>query len=482
MSGTIDFRRYFFDALSSKGKVAWNPAPFGALAHLVPEQLVGQQVLPVIESRLQMTTGRNHIGILSCAAAFVGFLFVTFQPWLALEHVLLFGSLNLRTLLSAFFDASLVGALADWFAVTALFRSPLGIRLPHTDILARNKDAIAEAVPRFLTSFVSEERIASELGGVDFAGKVVRLLEAGTSRDEINDFLRARLSALLANVTGPGGEPSAGFTEVVREVIAFAGERIDPAPAAGALLRWGQREGLIEKLIEGAAAALGAGIAENAESLADTITPIVKRNAGWQGIFVGRGTIERLLRGAQEELLKVRTDPGHGMRVLLTGRLLNLSTRLSGDTSDPAGARGRLRASFRRLVDDPSTATRAAGLLTAVLHRLREALQAEDGGFTQGVQRVEQVFTMQLESNAEFRASFNRGVAGLVSSLIARSGLIEGVTGYLAGLLKNTDEREFVGRVEDAVWNDLQYIRVNGAAVGGIVGIILVVFSSLVHR
>src|SRR5208283_2435921 len=95
--------------------------------------------------------------------------------------------------------------------------------------------------------------------------------------------------------------------------------------------------------------------------------------------------------------------------------------------------------------------------------------------------RVEEVFISQLRANAEFRSSFNRGVAGLVSSLIAKSGLIESVTGYLAGLLKNTDEREFVSRVEDAVWNDLQYIRVNGAVVGGIVGIVLALFSSLVH-
>ena len=81
-----------------------------------------------------------------------------------------------------------------------------------------------------------------------------------------------------------------------------------------------------------------------------------------------------------------------------------------------------------------------------------------------------------------FGAASIGGWPGWCPASIARSGLIEGVTGYLAGLLKNTDEREFVGRVEDAVWNDLQYIRVNGAVVGGIVGIILAVFSSLVHR
>src|SRR5208283_1690297 len=119
-----------------------------------------------------MIAGRNRIGIISLGGAFAGFLLVTFQPWLALDSVRIFPGLSLRGLLSAFFDASLVGALADWFAVTALFKRPLGIKLPHTDILARNKDVIAEAVPRFLTSFVSEERIAGQLGTIDFGAKV----------------------------------------------------------------------------------------------------------------------------------------------------------------------------------------------------------------------------------------------------------------------------------------------------------------------
>ena len=138
-------------------------------------------------------TRRNRIGLISLAIAAVGFLVVTFQPWIRLESVVVFRGLSLRSLLSAFFDASLVGALADWFAVTALFRSPLGIPLPHTDILARNQEAVAEAVPRFLSSFVREETIAGELAAVDFAGNVERLLADPGSRGELNELVRSRL-------------------------------------------------------------------------------------------------------------------------------------------------------------------------------------------------------------------------------------------------------------------------------------------------
>ena len=249
-----------------------------------------------------------------------------------------------------------------------------------------------------------------------------------------------------------------------------------------ALIRWGQRDGVAERLIEGAAEALRAGIAGNVETLADTLTPLVKRNAGWQGIFVGRGTVERLLRGAQEELERMKAHPAHDLRVLL-------ARRLEGPCRP--GFRGRRRiptlsanASVRRSERSSKTPRLPCGpprLLAAALDRLRAAVQAESSGFVQGVERVEEVFISQLRANEEFRGSFNRGVPASFRASSPRSGLIEGVTGYLAGLLKNTDEREFVGRIEDAVWNDLQYIRVNGAVVGGIVGILLAVFSSLVH-
>jgi len=150
-----------------------------------------------------MTKRRNRIGVLSLGVAAVGFLFVTLQPWIPLDRLILFSGLSLKRLLAAFFDASLVGALADWFAVSALFTNPLGVKLPHTDILAKNKDSIAEAVPRFLAGFLNEEKIATELAGLDFSAKVAELLGRPEIREELGGFLRERLLGLLA----VGGSP-----------------------------------------------------------------------------------------------------------------------------------------------------------------------------------------------------------------------------------------------------------------------------------
>ena len=159
-----------------------------------------------------MTKKRNRIGAISLTIAAVGFLLVSFQPWLRLDSVILFSGLTLKHLLAAFFDAALVGSLADWFAVSALFRDPLGIRLPHTNILAKNKDAIAEAVPRFITLFVSDDRIAVELKRLDFAAKIEEALSGGGLRAELHEFLSSRASAFLrgyAGGEGPGPKASA---------------------------------------------------------------------------------------------------------------------------------------------------------------------------------------------------------------------------------------------------------------------------------
>jgi uncharacterized membrane-anchored protein YjiN (DUF445 family) len=426
-----------------------------------------------------MRNGRNRIGAISLVGALVGFLLVTFQPWLPLDHVILYRALSLKGLLGAFFDASLVGALADWFAVSALFTNPLGIPLPHTNILAKNKDGIAEAVPRFLTSFVSEEKISVELARVDFAAKVLAFLAQPQARSEMHNFLRGRLATLLSAATMPEGTRSEGIRTFTRELFAFAGESFDPAAAAASTLRWARAEGVEERLIESGAEALRLGIGKNLVRLAATITPILKRNAGWQGLFVGQGTIERLLLGVQDELARVRANPAHELRRMLAEALGGLAARLAGDQPDPADQRGRVRAAVRALLADDGVQEHAARLIAGLLSRLGSDVAGGDSRFFAGLERAEIALAGHLERTPSYRDGFNRGVASLIAGAIAKSNLIEGMTGYLATLLKSTEEKDFVRRVEGAVWNDLQYIRVNGAVVGGLVGLLLALLGGL---
>ncbi len=426
-----------------------------------------------------MNKPRNRIGVLSLGAAAVGFLFVTLQPWIPLDRLILFGGLSLKRLLASFFDASLVGALADWFAVTALFTNPLGVKLPHTDILAKNKDSIAEAVPRFLAGFLSAEKISTELSRVDFGAKVAELLGRPAIREELHGFLRDRIVPLLPDGSPPqeGGENR--FSALVDRIFSFLAEKTDPAALLIRLMQWALRENLQERVIAGAAELLRSAIEGSRDRLVSILTPMIKRNSGWQGLFVGRRVVERLIDGIKEELVRVREKPDHELRRLLSSSFASYVERLAGDSSGPSGERDRLGRKIREVLSDGSIRSTSARLLAAILERLRSDLLRPDSLTLQLIERIEQELHARLTEDEELRLRFNREIVGLISTFIARSRLVDGVSGYIASLLRATDEREFVNRIEDAVWNDLQYIRVNGAAVGGLVGLVLAIVSAL---
>ncbi len=435
-----------------------------------------------------MRAGRNRIGAVSLAIAAGGFLAVLFQPWIPLDRLPIVGPLSLEGLLLALFEAALVGAVADWFAVTALFRNPLGIPLPHTDILARKKDTVAEAVPRFLTSFMNDERIASELFRLDFAAKLDEAFSREGVRETFHDFLRLRLAGFLSKAGSapqaaelPGGRPG-GAPGIVADLCAFAAEKLDLASAFASLLRWTRREGFDDRLIGAGSELLRTEMGKNRFRIAAAITPLVRRNAGWQGLFIGKGTIEGLLRGIEDELAELRSDRRHELRLYLSGALETYAARLAGELSDSSGARGRFADAARGILADEGFRSGLSDFVTGILRDLGSDLASPDSRFIEAMGRLEDGVLAQVRGDPAFRERFNLGVAGIASGIVVRSHLVEALTGYIISMLKDTDPRYFVQRVEDAVWNDLQYIRVNGAVVGGLVGMLLALFTAALRR
>lgn len=425
-----------------------------------------------------MNTPRNRIGSFFLLGALAGFLFFSFQPWLPLAAIQLLPGLSLKRLILAFFEASLVGALADWFAVSALFRDPLGLRLPHTNILAKNKDTIAEAVPRFLSGFVSYESIGTEIAGIDFSEKLEKMLAGGELRGEFHDYLRSRLSEFLASYGTASGSRFDSLASFIRDLCAFAAEKVDPAPGAAELLRWARREAFDERLIEGAAELIRSEMGRNRLRLAAAITPLVKRSAGWKGLFINQGNMEELLLGIEEELASLQSDRGNELRLFLVSSLERLAENLAGEEPNPD--RDRLAAGFRDALMDPGFQKGLASFVADLLSRLGLDIGDESSRFISGLERVEDGILLQLEKDPGLRQRFNAGAASIISGFIVRTRLIEELADYFVSLLKQTEAKVFVDKIEESVWNDLQYIRVNGAVVGGLVGLVLSLLSAFI--
>lgn len=421
---------------------------------------------------------RNVVGGASLVAAIAGFLAVELQPWLPLEAVALFGGLSLKGLLEAFFEASLAGAFADWFAVSALFKDPLGIPLPHTDILAKNKDSIADAVPRFLTGFVGSAAIADELRKIDFASKAAEALSSGGAREELHSFLRQRAAELPAAYGGADESKTASLRRFTDDLLGFLAERVDAPAELSSLLAWARKEGFDERAIEAIAEYARVEMGRNRVRLVSIITPLVKRNAGWQGLFIGSGTVERFIAGMQDELSEVKADKANEFRRFILASISSYAAKLAPGVPGGGEDRGRLAKAFREALSDEGFRRGFADFAAQVLSRAGEDLSGADGLFIPALERAEDAIAARLAGDEAFRVRFNSMVASLVVGVIERGKVVEGVTEYLAGLLRSTDERVFVKRIEESVWNDLQYIRLNGAVVGGMVGLAIAVLKA----
>jgi uncharacterized membrane-anchored protein YjiN (DUF445 family) len=413
---------------------------------------------------------RNRLGTLSLIGAALGFGLANFVPWPLIGSLSVLPGLSLRALLVAFFDASLVGAFADWFAVTALFRHPLGLRLPHTNVIARNKDSVAEAVPRFLTGFVSTDAIGRELAGIDFAALLEQAIRASGQREELHRFLRSRLGT-LAGAEATRREAD----ELVRGLLGLLAGEVDLAEAGATVVGWARGSRFTERLIEGGASLVLAEMDRHHDDLVLYLTRKLKRSAGWQAIFIGQGTSEKILAAIAGELDGLRSDPAHEIRRFLFAALDSWAMRLRR----PGPDREKFESLVRGALANPDFVDQSIRFAQELLLRMGEDLQRPDSRFVGTLERLEDQVLARIGSDPDFRAAFNRGLAGILADLIDRSRLVGTMAGYLAVQMKRTDTAAFVRQVEGAVWNDLQYIRVNGAVVGGLAGLALALLQAL---
>jgi Predicted membrane protein len=414
---------------------------------------------------------KNRLGSISLCAAITGFLVIELQPWLALDSVVVFGSLTMKRLFEAFFEASMAGAFADWFAVSALFRDPLGVHLPHTNILAKNKDSIADAIPNFLKGFLSVDAMAAEFRKMDFAAKVSEALGSGGARDELHAFLKLRAASLLASYGGRDEEKAAALRRFTGEALDFAAARVDAPSELAGILAWARSGGYDERAFESLADYARTEIGRNRNKIVALVTPLVKRSAGWKGLFINAGTIDGFVAGIEEELADMRSDRRNETRRFILSSVADYAAKLGQGA--PTSERDKLEAAFREAIADQGFRDGFATFAQGILARLGEDMGSDSGAFLPELGRIEDGAAAKLASDEELRAKFNGIAASLAVTVIERGRFVEGASEYVASLLRATDEKYFVSKIEESVWGDLQYIRLNGAVVGGLVGLVI---------
>ena len=366
-------------------------------------------------------------------------------------------------------EAGIVGGLADWFAVTALFRRPLGLPIPHTALIPANWELMAARVGTMVGSRVlTKEYVAQEIARVDVASLIARGAERLSSRDL--DLATRELARWLAAEMSPKAASDA--VTRLRDLL------LDRplAPALAAALQMVHRHGWDQRVV----AALAGALAEALErptfratvgELVDDLLARYRERMGvyprfWIGVASMLGLIdrERVLSALGAGLRQVAQEPDHPVRQRLMEAMAELPGRLRTD----GRLAERIEGAKRELLATP-IATRVVEDAAAALHRMLladlERPRSEVRAWI--VERLERA-RRALAADEDLRRQLDQWAKARVLEIVERHH--ERIAGFIENGVLALGPEGAVRLIEEHAGDDLQYIRVNGTVVGGLAG------------
>ncbi len=363
--------------------------------------------------------------------------------------------------LKAFAEAGMVGGLADWFAVTALFRHPLGVPIPHTAIIPRNKDRIGETLATFLKeNFLIAPVVARRMRNLDIAGAAGRFLQAPSGEE---NRIRQGASRLIADIfEGLDDERLGGLFKT-----ALAGRLRDMkvAPIIGHALASAINEDrhvpMLEAAIRWTARALDAN-----EGL---IRDMVKKRTNWVLKLAAIDTKigDSVIDGLRKLTVEMHTDPAHPMRIKIEQALADLANDLQTNPETQA----RVEEWKNQLLDNKSVGLWIDTLWQKGREAIIKSARNPDAAMAGKLGDVLKSMGQSLEKDERIRRAINQFARRAVSGMAASYG--GSIVKLVSETVRGWDAQTVTDRLESAVGRDLQYIRINGTLVGGSVGILL---------
>ncbi len=362
----------------------------------------------------------------------------------------------------AFAEAAMVGGLADWFAVTALFRHPLGLPIPHTAIIPNNKDRIGDTLALFLKdNFLTPAVVARRMRQIDVAAAIGRFLadpnHGGAGR------LREGASKLLANLLESLDDRRLGG--MAKGAIAARLRSLEISPLLGQALEAAMKEGRHVPLLNGIIARANEILSANEHLIRDMVHERAGSVLRWTGL--DENVANALIKGLSKLFSDMADDPHHPLRDRADHALADLAQDLQHD----AKMQARVADLKSEIVDNPAMQRWIDGLWQqgreALLKAARDPNRVLAGRFGELLRQMGE----PLQSDPQLRQTINRFVRRTAVGATASYG--DSIVTLISETVRSWDTAKVTDRVENAVGRDLQYIRINGTLVGGLVGVIL---------
>jgi len=361
----------------------------------------------------------------------------------------------------AFTEAAMVGGLADWFAVTALFRHPLGVPIPHTAIIPENKDRIAETMARFLqANFLTPAVVARRMRAMNLARAAGDFLARPPGGES---GIRVGAGELFADVLESldperlGGQVKAGLVHQLG--------RLEVSPLLGQMLAAAIADRRHLPLLDSIIRWAGLTLEDNEEMVRKIIQDRANAIVRWTGL--DERLANSVIDGLYRLLAEVLVDQDHPLRRKIEEGLEQLARDLQHDEA----MREKVEGMKRDLLANPALGKWWMGVWERMRVGLIAAVREPGNGGSGPVSSMLGELGEALRNDTALQLQVNRFARRTAVGVANRYG------GQIVQLVSETvrrwDARTVADRIERAVGRDLQFIRVNGTVVGGLVGVLI---------
>jgi uncharacterized membrane-anchored protein YjiN (DUF445 family) len=364
--------------------------------------------------------------------------------------------------IAAFAEAATIGGLADWYAVVALFRRPLGLPIPHTAIIQSNQHRIADALGEFIeVHFLEADPVEAKLRQIDFGSFVADWLRDRKRSDDL-----ARFALRLLPEAFSATETSGLMTFMIRRMTAQV-LAIDLAPLVAGTLRTfveeGRHQALLDDLLRVVHDTLTtpetmAMIREKIRAELPTLLKLYRAD---------KFLVNKIVASATALFDEVRGDPAHPFRGEFDRMLLSFADRLG---SDPAYA-SRIDGLKRDLLARPELGDLARSIWSNARSFVERSAAGETLVLRNHLAGMLVAAGEALAQDLELRGEINQGLVAVLKSFIDEQK--SGVSSFISDQVKAWDMAQLIAVIEVNVGKDLQYIRFNGSLIGGLAGLAL---------
>ncbi|GAB3858054.1 DUF445 domain-containing protein [Nocardioides maradonensis] len=356
-------------------------------------------------------------------------------------------------------EASMVGAMADWFAVTALFKHPLGLPIPHTALVPKRKNEFGKGLEEFVgENFLQESIIRERVLGVHIAERVGDWLAVDANKQRVVTEVAEVARVALGKVREEHIEA------LVNEALTPRFREEPIAPLLGGLLDEALRDDLHHGVVDLMIEEMHDWLVANPDTVHEVIG---ERAPWWAPESVNTYVIGKLHVEMVRWLTDIRDTPDHRARKALDSML----QRLAGDLQTNPATQERAERLKLRVLDHPAVIATAITVWKSLRNALLTSLGEQDGAVRRRLMIEVDALSLRLRSDPELRERVDRLSADAAVFAVDRYG--DELTKVITHTIERWDGKEAARRIELHVGRDLQFIRINGTIVGGLVGVVI---------